>query len=264
MATSDQHIIVHAGFHKTGTTAVQDFFFKNGPLLWPHTAFVGPARINDVTRLATLHSTTGDPVSLGEFKGRLVAFLKTLDIGKKRHLVISSENLAGLIPGRSRHADYAACPALMRATQSAVRAVFGTQRQLHFYISTRAADPWLASSYWQNLRASRLQLDFDTYAKTYRTAADFGPIIAATRTALGETPLHTSSLEELRDTHLGPATPIIKLLPLPDDVITKLTPPVSRNASPNAEMIARVLAQNNLPQTDGWQAQKDALLASLT
>jgi hypothetical protein len=30
-----RRIVVHAGFHKTGTTSAQAFLAENGPVLWP-------------------------------------------------------------------------------------------------------------------------------------------------------------------------------------------------------------------------------------
>ena len=99
-AVSVQRIVVHGGFHKTGTTSIQSFLMANGKHLWPHMALVMPARINDITKIATMHSVIRDPLSLDEYQFRMTTFLRTLDIGKKRHLCISSENLAGLIPGR--------------------------------------------------------------------------------------------------------------------------------------------------------------------
>ena len=75
---SGQHIVVHAGFHKTGTTAIQSFLADNGPHLWPHMALVLPGRIGPVSKCATLHSVMQDPLTLEEYHGRLTAFLQTL------------------------------------------------------------------------------------------------------------------------------------------------------------------------------------------
>lgn len=241
---TDQRIVVHAGFHKTGTTTIQSFLMENGKHLWPHMALVMPARIAEITKCATLHSVIQDPLSLDEFQYRLTEFLRTLDIGKKRHLCISSENLAGLIPGRSGKESYARCPELMAATKDALREVFGDQIAITFYLSTREPDSWLRSSYWQNLRASDLKMDFETYVETYRGSADFQPIIDATRIALQDTPLITAALEDTKHSAFGPATPIIDLFPLPPTTRAALTLPIMKNTSPNAATIAKILDLN--------------------
>ena len=239
-----QQIVVHAGFHKTGTTTIQSFLLENGKHLWPHMALVMPARISDVTKFATMHSVIGGQISRDEFRFRLVKFLGSLDIGKKRHLCISAEDLAGLIPGRSGKESYAGCPALMATTRDALREVFGPALPITFYLSTRDPDRWLRSCYWQNLRSSPLKMDYATFAETYSDAANFDPIIAQTREALGDTPLVTMPMEDTLNMRFGPATPIIDLFPLPPETLNALTTPISRNASPSPEIIAEVLALN--------------------
>lgn len=225
-------------------------------------ALVMPARINEITKIATLHSVIRDPLSLDEYRYRMTEFLRTLDIGKKRHLCISSENLAGLIPGRSGKESYAGCPDLMAATKDALREVFGPDIAITFYLSTRDPEGWLRSSYWQNLRASDLKMDFETYAETYQTAADFGPILAETQDALGSTPLLTRPLADTVNMEFGPATPIIDLFPLPAQTRKALSAPQIKNYSPDAQIIAQVLELNRSEiDPDIRDAKKAALLA---
>ncbi len=259
---SPQRIVVHGGFHKTGTTSIQSFLTANGKHLWPHMALVMPARINDITKIATMHSVIRDPLSLDEYQFRMTTFLRTLDIGKKRHMCISSENLAGLIPGRSGKENYAGCPDLMAATKDALREVFGPDLSITFYLSTRDPQSWLRSSYWQNLRASDLKMDFDTYADIFKVAADFGPILAETQAALGDTPLLTMPMEETLTMEFGPATPLIDLFGLPAQTRNALSAPEMKNLSPDAAIIAQILALNRSGlDADTRDARKKALLA---
>ena len=259
---SGQHIVVHAGFHKTGTTAIQSFLSDNGPHLWPHMALVLPGRIGPVSKCATLHSVMQDPLTLEEYHGRLTAFLQTLHLGKKRHLLISCEDLAGLIPGRGGHENYATCPVLLLATKVAIKDVFGPDMALSFYMCTRDQDAWLRSSYWQNLRVSKLKMDYDPYAATYRDAANFKSILAQAQTLLGDTPIVTRALEDTGALRFGPATPLIDLFPLPPDCLDALAPPQARNVSPDSALIAQMLAVNKsaLSENDCF-AHKKALFA---
>ena len=260
-----QHIVVHAGFHKTGTTAIQSSLAANGKHLWPHMALVLPARIGPVSKCATLHSVTQDPLSLEEYHSRLTEFLHTVHIGKKRHLLISCEDLAGLIPGRSGHDNYTTCPVLMLATKVAIQDVFGSDLPLTFYMSTRDPDTWLRSSYAQNLRVSPLKMDFDQYSTAYRDAADFAPVLTQTQLLLEDTPVMTQALEDTSDLRFGPATPIIDLFPLPAETLAALAPPQRRNTSPDAALLAQMLDlnQSGLDEDDLY-ARKKALFADYT
>ncbi len=260
MGGNVQHIVVHAGFHKTGTTALQRFLQMNGPHLWPHMALVLPHRINHATRMATLHSSVGDLVSKGEYKARLVAFLETLDIGQRRHLVICAENMAGLIPGRNGHPDYSCMPVLLAVARDAIQQVFGKHRPLEFHLTTRKSDDWLRSCYWQNLRSSRLTMEFETFAETFQDAADFTKIIEHARQSLGSTPLYAASYEDLKSKKFGPADRVVNAVPLPADVLRKLSLVPNRNITPDDSKIAAVLAHNRLPRTQDWAAEKEALL----
>lgn len=239
-----QQIVVHAGFHKTGTTAVQSFLRQNGKHLWPHMALVLPSRIADVTKCATLHSAMRDPLSFDEFCHRLRMFLLTLDIGTKRHLLISAEDLAGLIPGRSHQEEYGSCAALMGGMKEVISDVFGDHRALSFYFSTREKQAWLRSSYWQNLRVSKLTLSFQDYAEKFETAAEFASILSQTKAAVGETSVLSCPLEDTTGAAFGPATPLLDLFPLPDETRAALGPVEHKNVSPPAELITQILGLN--------------------
>ena len=258
-----QQIIVHAGFHKTGTSAVQSFLGKNGKHLWPYMALVLPARIADITRCATLYSVLRDPVSLDEFHHRLTAFLRTLDIGRKRHLLISAEDLAGLIPGRNRQLSYGSSPALMAAIKSAVTQVFDTQCDLTFYFCTRETDAWLRSSYWQNLRASNLQLGFDAYCDAYDNAADFDTALTEIRHAVGDTHVMAFPLEGTQDLRFGPASPLFDLITLPKETRAALVPVAYHNTQPPQDLVDQIRDLNRSGLNTNTLAQRKKTLLDL-
>ena len=193
-----QQIVVHAGFHKTWTTTIQSFLMENDKHLWPYMALVMPAHISEVIKFATTHSVIGGPISCDKLRLRMVEFLRSLDIGKKRHLCISAEDLVGLTQGCSGKETYAGSPALMATARDALYEVFGPDLPITFYLSTRNPDRWLRSSYWQNLRSLPLRMAYATFAETCPDAANFDPIIAQTREALGYTPLLPTAMEDRR------------------------------------------------------------------
>ncbi len=244
-----RRIVVHAGFHKTGTTTTQATLMQNGPLIWPTHAIVLPGRLTDVLRMATLHSTMRDTLTLSEFGHRMAAFLATLDLGARRGLVISAENLCGLIPGRRQVTGYDAAPALLAATARALGDTFG-DIDLHVVLTLRDASGWLRSSYWQNLRSSRLTEDFAVYAARLGQTVDLPATIVAIRSALPDATVHSAPIEALRDAPLGPATPVVDAMDLPAAARAALRPAAPHNAAPDTATISEVLALNRGPLSD--------------
>ena len=259
-----RQVIIHAGFHKTGTTTVQSTLMANGKRIWPTHALVLPKRINDVTRMATLHSVMQGPMTLSEFKSRLSGFLSGLQVGQKRGLILSAENLAGLIPGRRDHRGYETCPALMAATQECLHEVWGDDLELTFVFGLRARDDWLRSAYWQNLRSSRLTQAFDDFCASL-DGLGLGDVVAGVRAAVPGANVRTMRLEETRELPLGPATPILEMARLRPDLREGLVAKPAANLSPSAEVIAACLALNRAPGSDSAIAErKEALLSTLS
>ncbi len=258
-----RQIIIHAGFHKTGTSTVQATLQANGKRIWPSHALVLPKRIEEVTRMATLHSVTGGPVSLGEFKDRMLAFLGTLQLGAKRGLILSAENLSGLIPGRRGHLDYAACPDLMAATEACLSETWGDDLNVTFVFGVRERQAWLRSAYWQNLRSSRLTQDFDGFAAPLEGVSLEGTV-AQVRAALKAAQVRMIALEDARDLAFGPATLILEMAALRAEHRAELVARPVGNRSPDQATIAACLALNRSGGSDAQVAtRKEALLRSV-
>lgn len=255
-----RQILIHAGFHKTGTSSVQATLRANGPQIWPTHALVLPHRIHDATRMATMHSVMGGPVSLAEFKDRLLALFKGLTLGRRRGLIVSAEDLAGLIPGRRGHVTYDACPDLMVMIESCLRQVWGSDTSITFYFGTREPEGWYKSLYWQNLRSSRLTMEFQTFADSLGALA-FDEVIKATKAKLRHATVRTIRLEDQTEAEFGPATPILEAANLLPEHRARLVPGRIANASPSNDILRAVLAMNRSDASDEEVAQgKDRLL----
>ncbi len=255
-----RRIVVHAGFHKTGTSTTQATLMQNGNLIWPTHAIVLPGRLKEALRMATLHSTLRDPLTLSEFGHRFGHFLGTLNLGARRGLVISAENLCGLIPGRNQVTGYDAAPALLGAVAQAIGSVWD-DADLHMVLTLREAQGWLRSGYWQNLRSSRLTEEWEDYAARLAPAADLQGTVLAIRAAVPEASVHAVLIEGLRDAPLGPATPVIDAMGLPAVARAAIRLSAPRNAAPDAEVIAQVLSLNRGPLSDtGCRRAKADLL----
>lgn len=258
-----RQVIIHAGFHKTGTTSVQATLQANGKAIWPTHALVLPKRINDVTRMATLHSVMQGPMTLEEFKSRLTTFLAGLQVGKKRGLILSAENLAGLMPGRKDNPGYETCPVLMAATQACLHKVWGDDLEITFVFGLRDRDDWVRSTYWQNLRSSRLTKSFEEFAASL-AGLDLNAVADGVRAAVKGAEVRTMRLEETRDMPLGPATPILEMAQLRPELRNGLVGKPAANLSPGADVIAACLALNRSPGSDAEIAErKEALLRSI-
>jgi len=241
---SRRRIIVHGGFHKTGTSSIQAVLNQNSPLIWPHYALVLPGRIPDVLKAATFQSRVGDPFSLSEYAFRLHSFLGTLVLGRKRGLCISAEDLCGLIPGRNGQDGYTAAPELMATTARVLEEVCGPEFDITFYLSLRQSEAWLRSTYFQNLRRSRLTMDMESYVDLLRPKVDLQHSAAEIAKAVAPHRPVATWLEDTSTLPLGPATPIVDLLGLPRATRKAMTATGPRNASPSTEIVDQMLAMN--------------------
>lgn len=244
-----RRVIVHAGFHKTGTTSVQRYLTANGKHIWPRTALVLPARLRrGAATMAVRYSRYGTAALRGIFGEDLRGTLLSIDAGEKRSILISDENLAGRMPGREGHSGYDATPDLMAEAEKSIRSVFGADAEITFHFTTRAATPWLASTYRHNLRTSRLTLEWDAYAAQFAPAADLEGVVEAVAQVVNA-PVQSARLESLSGAE-GPAAPLIDLIGLPAHLRQKLVPVPSQNTGPDPDLIAELLDLNQSSLSD--------------
>ncbi len=145
-----RRVIVHAGFHKTGTTTVQQYLRANSKHLWKRCALVLPTKLHsNAARMAVRYSRFGTDALLQHYEADLYAALSALDVGDKRTVLISDENLSGQMPGRNGQMGYSATPALMSRTEDAICDVFGVETDVVFVFTTRAPEAWLKSTRYE-------------------------------------------------------------------------------------------------------------------
>ena len=263
-AAARVRIVVHAGFHKTGTTTVQQTLRHNAPILWPVMAIGLRPKLVPILRAARGYSTWRDPLSLMKFGDRVDHYLAGLNLSANRMLCLSAEELSGHLPGRDQVSDYGATPALMREFAQVATARFGPGLDLCFYFSTRAPDAWLQSAWAEHVKASRMTRDLAGFIAETRPAADLPAVVTAIRAAVTPHKVHSTALENTTTLPLGPAQPLIDLLALPPRRAANLKP-VARpaNASLPPAILDQMLALNrsDLPRPAVNDA-KAALLAA--
>ena len=216
-------ILLHPGFHKTGTSSLQRGAMARADDLAPHLRVLLTPDIIKAARAARRYSTTRSPDLLARFSDHFQTSITSQSRDDPRALLISSEDLGGALPGLSGVGTYDAAPDLMLAASSALRAHFGAQAQITIWFTTRETGPWLKSLYWQNLRAHRLVDDFETFRDQFAPAADMGRIVTNTRAAIGDQALVTATaLETIAQHRAGPLGAALDLLDIPSQTLAPL------------------------------------------
>ena len=253
-------IVIHPGFHKTGTTSLQATLRQNGPVLWRSTALAIGPKIEPIRRAARGFSTYRDQISLLKFSLRLNAYLGELALPENRNLVISSEEIAGHMPGRKLVPDYGALPILMREVVEVLEGRFGTDLDLTFYLSTRNPDSWLQSAWAQQVKGSRMILDYQDFQQQYGASANLAAMVARIAEAVMPYKVVTHGLEDSQHLKLGPAEPILKLLDLPAAKFALLKPVRIQNVSPPSDVLQQCLELNRTNLDEGELLKAKRLL----
>ncbi|MGP6087317.1 hypothetical protein [Antarctobacter jejuensis] len=206
-----RRILIHPGFHKTGTTSLQRGAQAQKELLDPRVRLILPHDMEAVNHAARRCSLGARPKRVAAFVEAAEALAETL-AGEKRPVLISSEHLCGLIPGRKSVRSYAAAPELV-ARFAGVVAAHVPGAELSVWFSTRAPEAWLRSVYWQNLRGSRITEDLEAYATRMGPAAELDAVVAQVVERLkGMAEVRSTPLEAFGDRPLGPLGVALDLL----------------------------------------------------
>lgn len=237
-------IVIHPGFHKTGTTSAQALLRENRKELRRHTHFFLKWRFEDVTFASRGYSTWRDAFAREKFRFRLLSFLGELDLNPDKPLLLTSEELAGHLPGRAGIRDYGATADLCEDLADAVRHRFGADADLRFVFTTRAAQPWLRSAWGHHVARSDMTLDWEEYREAFAGAADFAAVLDAVRDRVGGASVVSQSLEDLALMRLGPGKALLDAVGVPLQAQDRLQPVSVRNSALGPASLAECLALN--------------------
>ncbi|MEH6520210.1 hypothetical protein [Sulfitobacter sp.] len=238
-----RRIIIHAGFHKTGTTSLQQTLRANRAALRPDIRLVLRPSMTALCETARAYSRSREDYDLGLVKYEAALLAETLQEEDANTILITSEDLSGHMPGRHGLHGYGATPHLMRALSVAFKAA-APDDELTFFFTTRAADPWLRSCYTQHLQASRMVWDEEDYLKRFKTSADHDKTLDLIKREISDHALVSTSLEEHIERPLGPAEALLDQLNLSPECRAVLKAGVLRNAALSDEIKAELLALN--------------------
>lgn len=258
-----RRVLLHAGFHKTGTSSLQECLRENGDLLAPlwrvETLLYNPS-MRAATQAARAYSLGRKPADLGLFRAALVPWLDQMALEPGQGLMISSEDFAGHMPGVGSVRSYDALRPILTAFVDLVGQFFGKRAEFSVLLTTRGAEAWRRSLYWQQAKGSQQKLDFAEFTARLPKAADHAAVAAATRAAVAPWPVTLTALETVQHRRLGPAEALFDLADLPAELRAALRPVAARNTAPRADLAAQFVALNRLglsPQD--LKQRKDAL-----
>lgn len=258
-------VIVHPGFHKTGTSTVQAQL-QGAQALWGKRWIVGlRAQMAGVAHNARLYAQSRDPLDLGLTQSELADWLDAQDWSEAEGAVISCEDFAGLMPGRQDARDYSAAPQLMAAFAEVLEDFFAGQLRLHLHFSTRAPEGWWPSVHWQNVRTGTLTQTWVEFQAEMQGAMSLEAVVEQVRGAVPSAQVSAMRLEESQRLASGPITPLLDLMGLPEAERGAFVPDARRNARPEHRAIThiadRCAAINaNFPDIATAQKRKRQLL----
>ena len=274
MADRPRCILLHPGFHKTGTSAIQHFLWVNRERLAPHAGLLMLRHLNEAARAVQHFSRHANPlalIDLAEALDRAVA--AQLPPGDGRDLVVSCEALSGHLPGWPGVVDWRAVPPV-----AAVLAGLFAERvpgaEIRLVYTTRAPAAWLDSAWRHHLLGQRLRMDAETFAAAHASAADLDAVVAEAASAVAQSGAENGvesgsggaetfvlPLEEAATHPQGPGGALLELIDLPEPVRASLVAVGADNAGPDAALAAALLAINRSNLSDGEARARRAALA---
>ncbi|TCS67512.1 hypothetical protein EDD52_101614 [Primorskyibacter sedentarius] len=244
------HVVIHAGFHKTGTKSVQAMINTNRAVLDPVMRCYLKSDVQRLTELAKKFSATREQAALRTLGQAERAFFASLDPLDPRPILISAEDLSGYMPGRRKLTRYDATPKIMAQIAASARASLGDETQIDFYFSTRQPDSWFASLYWQNLRSKRLTDDLPEFVKRHVEASKFDSLLADIRASVAPARVSSQRLDHTSGLPQGPLTPLLDLLDIAPGIRTALSVLPAVNAMPYDGLSDVFLALNRSGMED--------------
>jgi len=258
-------VIIHAGYHKTGTTSLQDFLRDNAGLLAPHLRYFGKNDFRAAGAHARIYAQRPYPWRLWRFRRSLRRFLAPLPPGGT--IVLSRETFSGGMPGHRKlggrlmtsYTD--AARALAGVIIHELRRKFGQDVDITFFYTTRLREPWIRSIHGHLLRSIRLTDDFDSFRARFPDLASPAEEAARMAEFLAPVPVVTAALEDFETHPHGPAAALLDLLAIPPDLRARLRPARRGNPGQTAGLRAAFLDLNhkNLSKA-ALKAAKQALI----
>lgn len=265
-----RQILLHPGFHKTGTSSMQHFMWVNRAALEPYFDLRMLRYLKPVVQLCAAYSRNHNPLALVDLVDLLDDVFTEFPVRDDRDLLISCEGLAGHLPGWPNVRDYSAVPILMTYIAGYLVERF-PDAQVKVLFTTRSANEWLYSAYRHHLRGQRLTLDFKEFEAEFSASSDLEKVISEVATALDPLPVLTMPMSDaLRHPH-GPGAALVDHMNVPQivrdtlqsvgkgnegpsDVLWEQFLKLNRSTLPNRAVANQKAALANAADLGGWKA----------
>ncbi len=251
-------VLIHAGFHKTGTSTAQQFLRHNAGVLAACLSLRLVEDMQNLSRLSMLYSTQGATDLPAAYAVAVDQMLTEGPALSGRDLLLSSESLSGRCPGWPGLTDYRAAPRMIARLVGILRAQL-PDRRIEVVLTTRDARDWLWSAWRHHIRGQRLTEDWDAF-RVRLGGIDLSAETARIADAIPSVRVHEVRLNEASLHPLGPGGALLDLLDLGAPLRAALRPVDAVNHGQDDALAAEMLALNRSGMGDDEvQARKAAL-----
>ncbi len=239
-------ILIHAGFHKTGTSSLQTFLELNKSQLSDYFLFYGKDDFCSAGYRARRYGQRPYPWRLWHFRIALRAFLRTVPDGHR--LVLSRETFAGIMPGHLRFGrpigNYKrTAPGLAKAIAAELKRRFGDNVVIEFLYTTRDTLPWQRSVHGHLLRSIRQVQPFETF-RTQIGGSGLAPDLRQAQRVLNPIPVHSARLEDYTNKPGAAAQKILDIMGIPAKRREQLIPVGRTNVGHSQAVLDEFLTLN--------------------
>lgn len=234
-------LVIHAGFHKTGTSSIQAFFRSNRKALAPHVAVVLKGDMEDLIRACRGYSKGRSGFDRAKVTLRAEALFAKLATRPKKALLLSAEELSGHMPGRPGTDDYGAAVDILGDLVRVAKTLM-PKRAVTICLGTRQPDAWIESAYWEHVKSSSLTSGLEDFRAAFRPVSDLDGMVNKILTGAMPDRILRMPLEKAPED--GLAAPILDLLDLPFGLRETLKPVAEKNRRDPPQMREEFLRIN--------------------
>ncbi len=260
-----QRVLVHSGFHKTGTSSLQGFLDRHSEALSPYFYGFGRYKAPQIDETAKAFAQRRFPWRLLAFRSAVRAYLSGAP--KDRNIVMSIEALSGLMPGHRALGGREAGSYVPTAIPMAkvlideIKRAFGADTDVVFLLTTRQKDDWLRSVHGHLLRSIRMTDDLETFRARFADLPDLATQADAIAGALGGVRVKQAALEDYTLARTGPARAVLDLMDVPREMRKSLPPLPRANVGQSVDLRATFLRLNReIGNKAELKARKEGLL----
>lgn len=240
-------VIVHAGFHKTGTTSLQTFMTRNQAAYATHAHFYTKEHFLKAGNLARRYGMNPNVWYRWRFGRALRAFLASIPDAPV--VILSWECFSGVMPGHRRWTgtitEFASTAKPMSRTITAeLRRRFGDTVEIAWFYTTRELEGWLRSVYGHMLRSIRIRDDYPGFRA--RLAKVLGPAAEAEIMCdyLAPMPVRIALLEDFAENRLGQSAALLEFACVPVEIMAQLPDAPHSNRGNPPELLEKFLELN--------------------